>query len=105
MLEAIVLGALAQISLLLSGLVATWITVPRRIVGGLAGFGAGALISAIAFDLFAQARALSGLELLLWLLLGAGVFIGGDYVIDGRIGHGKKTEAVGIVLGSVGDGI
>jgi ZIP family zinc transporter len=57
-LEAIALGGLAQISLLLSGLFATWVTVPTRVVGGLAGFGAGALVSAITFDLTAQAERL-----------------------------------------------
>jgi ZIP family zinc transporter len=105
LLQAIALGALAQASLLLSGLFASWVTVPRRIVGWLAGFGAGALISAISFDLFAQARALGGVELMLWLLIGAGVFIGGDYAVDRRIGPSQASGAVGIVLGSVVDGI
>jgi len=105
LLEAIALGALAQVSLLLSGLFATWVTVPRRYVGWLAGFGAGALISAVSFDLFAQARALGGVGLMLWLLIGAGVFIGGDYAVDRRIGPSKGSGALGIVLGSVVDGI
>lgn len=46
MFEALVLGAVARASLLLSGLIATWVTVPSRVTGWLAGFGAGALISA-----------------------------------------------------------
>ena len=58
--EALVLGAVAQVSLLLSGLLATWVTVRRRIIGWLAGFGAGALVSAITFDLTKQAEALGG---------------------------------------------
>jgi zinc transporter, ZIP family len=47
MLDAFGLGVLAQSSLLLAGLLAYWVTVPTRLVGILAGFGAGAMISAI----------------------------------------------------------
>jgi ZIP family zinc transporter len=114
-LEAIALGGLAQISLLLSGLFATWVTVPPRVVGGLAGFGAGALISAITFDLTAQADLLGHLQLVVWLLLGAVVFIAGDYAIERRTGsddagsgapaEGDTGKALGIVLGSVVDGV
>ena len=49
MLEAFGLGTLAQSSLLLAGLLVCWVTVPRRIIGILAGFGAGALIAAVSF--------------------------------------------------------
>jgi ZIP family zinc transporter len=115
-LEAIALGGLAQISLLLSGLFATWVTVPKRIIGWLAGFGAGALISAITFDLTGQAVRLGALQLGVWLLLGAIVFIAGDYAIDrwtspdsasdnGDAGVGGAGSALGIVLGSVVDGV
>jgi zinc transporter, ZIP family len=45
MFEAFGLGALAQSSLLLAGLFVCYVTVPRRVVGVLAGFGAGALIA------------------------------------------------------------
>jgi ZIP family zinc transporter len=124
-LEAIALGGLAQLSLLLSGLFATWVAVPMRIIGGIAGFGAGALISAITFDLTAQAVRLGVIQLGLWLLLGAIVFIAGDYAIDRWTGPGNAAgaspdgngsggtasgssgagEALGIVLGSVVDGV
>jgi ZIP family zinc transporter len=116
--EAIVLGAVAQVSLLLSGLFATWVTVPGRVVGWLGAFGAGALISAVAFDLTPQAEALGGAGLALWLLVGAAVFIGGDYAVDRRLGPGGAAGAgdaggageagggaLGIVLGAVVDGV
>jgi ZIP family zinc transporter len=113
--EAIVLGAVAQVSLLLSGLFATWVTVPGRLVGWLGAFGAGALISAVAFDLTPQAEALGGAGLALWLLLGAAVFIGGDYAVDRRLGSsgadgadgadGAGGGALGIVLGAIVDGV
>jgi zinc transporter, ZIP family len=105
-LEALALGGIAQISLLLSGLFATWVTVPRRIIGWLAGFGAGALVSAVTFDLTAQAESLDGWQLGIWLLIGALVFIGGDYAVDRKIGHDDASGgALGIVLGSVVDGV
>jgi len=43
MLNSFALGALTQLSLVLSGLVVFLIAVPKRVVGALAGFGAGAL--------------------------------------------------------------
>jgi zinc transporter, ZIP family len=84
----LLLGGVAQVSLLLSGLLASWVTVPRRIIGWLAGFGAGALVSAIPFDLTKQAEALGGVGLSVWLLIGAAVFIVGDYVVERRFGAG-----------------
>jgi len=105
LLEAIAVGALAQISLLASGLFASWFVVPRRVVGWLAGFGAGALISAISFDLLVEALPLNGAALMLWLLIGAGVFVGADYIVDHRFPSDGTSQAAGIVLGSVVDGI
>lgn len=91
--------------MLLSGLLASWVTVPRRIIGWLAGFGAGALVSAITFDLTKQAEALGGVGLSVWLLIGAAVFIVGDYVVERRFGAGGGSGALGIVVGSIVDGV
>ena len=60
--EALFLGFVSQSSLLLSGLAVYWVRVPKKVVGVLAGFGAGALISAIAFDLIPEAENLATLE-------------------------------------------
>jgi ZIP family zinc transporter len=131
MVEALVLGAVAQVSLLLSGLFATWVAVPSRVTGWLAGFGAGALISAVSFDLIPEAHSLDDLGLTTWLLIGAAVFVGGDWLVDRRFGGAVATPtagaepgaesgdgadedgadedgaqgALGIVLGSVVDGV
>jgi zinc transporter, ZIP family len=103
---AFLLGVVAQISLLLSGLFATWFTVPTRIVGWLAAFGAGALISAVAFDLVQQGENLGNAGVTIWMLIGAGVFIGGDYAVDRQIGpSGVEGGALGIVLGAAVDGV
>jgi ZIP family zinc transporter len=54
LIQAAVIGALAQTSLLLSGLFVYVAKVPRRLVGILAGYGAGALLGSIAFDLIPE---------------------------------------------------
>jgi ZIP family zinc transporter len=105
MLQAFALGAIAQSSLLLSGLLPYVLRIPDRIVGILAGFGAGALISAVAFDLVPEADVLPTSESALWLLIGALVFILADKAIEDRFGEGGSAGALGIVLGAVVDGV
>jgi hypothetical protein len=68
MLDAFLMGAAAQSALLPSGL-AVYV-VSKGFVGALAGFGAGALISAIAFGLIPQGEGLEHRQLALWLLVG-----------------------------------
>ena len=103
MLQAFALGAIAQSSLLLSGLLPFVVRIPDRIVGILAGIGAGALIGAVAFDLVPEA--IAGPEVALWFLVGAGIFIVADRIIEQRFGEGGPGSALGIVLGSVVDGV
>ena len=107
MLKAIALGTLAQSALLLSGLVVYWIRIPQKVVGILAGFGAGALIEAVSFDLVAEAQALDGLQFGAWMLAGAAILLIGDTVVDKRFGDGDGGggAAMGIVVGSMVDGI
>ena len=105
MLEAFALGTAAQSSLLLAGLFACWVTMSERLVGVLAGFGAGALIAAVAFDLVPQAEHLSTWEYSLWMLVGVAVFWGGDRLVDRKFGTAGVGGAMGIVVGSVVDGV
>jgi ZIP family zinc transporter len=105
MLDAFALGTLAQSSLLLAGLVVCWITVPPRVVGVLAGFGAGALISAVSFDLVAEAEVLDSWQMALWMLIGLAVFLGGDYLVERKFGSEGTGGSMGIVVGSVVDGV
>jgi ZIP family zinc transporter len=78
-------------------------------------FGAGVLISAVAFDLIEEAASkTSGHGAVAWgLFVGCGVFYGGDLLIS-RLGGADRKDATGdqkdgsalaIVLGSVLDGI
>jgi len=106
MFDAFVFGALAQSSLLVAGLLACWIRVPTRLVGILAGFGAGAMISAIAFDLVPEAQEhIEEWQTVLWMLIGAAIFLAGDAIVDRRFGTAGAAGAMGIVVGSVVDGV
>jgi ZIP family zinc transporter len=106
LVRAFSLGTLAQSSLLVAGLVPCWVRVPSRLVGILAGFGAGAMISAIAFDLVPEAqRHIAEWQTVLWMLIGVAVFLLGDAVVDRRFGNEGVGGALGIVVGSVVDGV
>ena len=105
-LDAFGLGVLAQSSLLVAGLLVCWLKVPTRLVGILAGFGAGAMISAIAFDLVPEAQAhIEEWETVLWMLIGVAVFLAGDWFVDKKFGTAGAGGAMGIVVGSVVDGV
>jgi ZIP family zinc transporter len=106
LIKAFSLGTLAQSSLLLAGLFACWVKVPTRLVGILAGFGAGAMISAIAFDLVPEAQVHIELwQTVLWMLIGVAIFMLGDRLVDKRFGSGGAGGAMGIIVGSVVDGV
>ena len=91
MLDAFGLGVLAQSSLLVAGLLVCWLKVPTRLVGILAGFGAGAMISAIAFDLVPEAQAhIQEWETVLWMLIGVAVFLAGDWFVNKKFGTCRR---------------
>jgi ZIP family zinc transporter len=48
---------------------------------------------------------LGNLEIALWLVIGALIFIGGDRLVESRFGNGGAAGALGIVLGAVVDAI
>jgi ZIP family zinc transporter len=104
-IQAVVVGALAQSALVLSGLAVYVIKVPRRIVGILAGYGAGALLGAIAFDLIPESEVLATVESAIWLLIGATVFVLADRFVESRFGEGGAAGPLGIVVGAVVDGV
>jgi len=106
MLEAFGLGLLGASSLLLAGLLACWVKVPSRLVGIMAGFGAGALIAAITTDLVPEAQEqLGDWQFALWMLIGVAVFLVADMLVEKRFGEAGVGGAMGIVVGSVVDGV
>jgi ZIP family zinc transporter len=108
-------GTLAASSLLIGSLLAIWLKISLRAIGLIMGFGAGVLISAVAFDLIEEAtgEASSHAAAAWGLFVGCGVFFAGDWLIS-RLGGGDRKDATGdqqsgsalaIVLGTVLDGI
>ena len=114
MTEAFLWGALASGSLLLGAFISLAHPVGRRTLGLVLGFGAGVLISVVAFELVAPAAEIfSGAVVPIGLFAGTGVFTLGDILI-GRFQHrhkssmGMPTEAqsgLSIVLGALLDGV
>ena len=106
MLEAFGIGLLAQLSLLLAGLLVCWVTVRPKIVGILGGFGAGAMIAAVSFDLLPEAEAhIEMWQTGLWMMIGVVVFLVADRFVENRFGSEGAGGAMGIVVGSVVDGV
>ena len=115
MTEAFLWGAFAASSLVLGGVVALAFHVSGRVLGLILAFGAGVLISAVAYELVEEAFATSksGQWVAAGLFAGALVYFGGDELIDRRGGDKRKSmggeqeegTALAIVLGIVLDGI
>jgi ZIP family zinc transporter len=103
MLDAFLFSSLAQAPLILGGLIVYWFRIPMRVVGWLGGFGAGALVSAIAYNLVVSGDTLGKADLVIWLMTGAIVFAGLDAIVEKRFG--EQAGALGIVLGSIIDGV
>jgi zinc transporter, ZIP family len=110
-------GLLSASSLVIGAVIALRIRIPLRAIGLIMGFGAGVLISAVAFDLVDEAAGKSTGRgaLIAGLFAGCLVFFVGDRLID-RLGGGDRKDPTGaeeegggsplsIVLGTVLDGI
>jgi len=104
-LFAFVLGAASQLSLPLSAVAVFLVKFPTRLVGALAAFGAGALIAAVSRDLLPEAHELAPGFGGLFALIGAGVFISAEHLVEKKFGSGGAAGALGIVVGAVVDGI
>jgi zinc transporter, ZIP family len=107
-------GLLGGAALVLGALLGLVRSIPARTIALVMAFGAGVLISALAFELTAEAYdAAGGRAVVLGLLGGALVFYAGDWVIDHRGGDQRKRSGgqqsdgapLAIVLGALLDGI
>jgi len=114
MLEAAFWGLFAAGSLLIGATVGLTLPTPDSLRGLLMGFGAGALISAITFDLTLEAHQLAGADAVaIGLAGGALAFFLVDRIVDRRGGHRRKHSGghddggspEAIVLGSLMDGL
>ena len=108
-------GLFAGSSLILGGILALTLPIRERALGLIMGFGSGVLISAVAYELVAEAfetsKGTGGIAL--GLTAGALTFFVGDLLVDRMGGAGRKNiratagagSALAIVLGIVLDGI
>lgn len=115
--EAFLWGTVAGVSLVLGGVVALRISLSRSIVGLIMAFGAGVLLSAVAYELVHEAFETSAGEggVALGLLAGSVAFFGAEKLIDRFVGgdeqesadEGARAKQAGraIVLGIILDGI
>src|SRR5690242_1910339 len=93
-------GALAASSLVVGGLLGVVRRWPKRWVGLVLSFGAGALISAVSFDLAEEGVQVGGYG---WL--GLGLAIGSvTYVVANRVVAKRFGGGTGLALGSLLDG-
>jgi ZIP family zinc transporter len=113
-LEAAFWGFVGGGALLIGAVAGIWLPVSNRVVGLVMAFGAGVLVRALAFELTREAYEESGgVAVVLGLLAGSAVFFAGDWFIDQRGGHRRKSPkgpqegagAMALVLGALLDGI
>ena len=115
MLNAFVWGFIAAFSLVIGGLIASWTTISQRTLGLIMAFGAGVLISAVAYELVFEAvstASATGFPML-GLFAGAATFFFSDRFVSGMAdskadsaGSGDASSlVVPMVLGIILDGI
>ncbi len=107
MLSALVWGALAAVSLTVGALLALVREWRAGMVGAVLAFGAGALVSSVAFELFEEGLHLGGpASVAIGLAVGAVAFFSADRAVNhlgGRSGGG--AAGLPLALGSLLDGI
>jgi zinc transporter, ZIP family len=113
--EAFFWGLVGGIALLIGAVLSFGSFISQKVLGLALAFGAGVLISAVAFDLVEEAFETSsrGRIVGLGMMAGALVFFVGDAIVDNMGGEHRKRSSgaqesgnsLGIVLGAVLDGI
>jgi ZIP family zinc transporter len=114
MAEAALWGAAGASSLLLGAALGLFFSIPRPVIGLVLGFGAGALISALAFELTEEAFTLGGADAVaIGLAAGALTYFAGNRVIERRgaknrmssMGEQSAGSGSALLFGAVLDGI
>ncbi len=95
-MSAFAWGLLASSSLVLGGVLALTLPIGKRALGLIMAFGAGVLISAVAYDLVEEAQALAGGSgrVAYGLVAGALTYFVGDALVD-RAGGGDRKRSHG----------
>lgn len=114
MLEAAFWGLVGGFALLIGAAVGLKMPASQRLIGLVMAFGAGVLISALSFELTAEAFEHGGIDAVAFGLAGGALaFFAGDWIIDRRGGNHRKRSGgeqgggspTAIVLGALLDGI
>lgn len=107
-------GAIGASALLLGAAIAYWANPSLKVNATVMAIGSGVLIGSVAFELIDEAiETASPTQITIAMLLGAGSFALGDWILDSRGGAGRKNASgaqaegspLAIVLGSILDGI
>jgi len=102
MLEALVWGAVAAASLVIGGLLGVARAWPDKLVGAVLAFGAGALISAVSFDLFEEGvQQGGGVPVALGLAAGALTYFTLDRVVEKQVPGAGAALALGALLDGI----
>lgn len=112
MIEAFLWGVIAASSLLVGSILALRLMIPHLTLGLVTAFGVGVLMSAISFELIAEADKVPGLEriIALGLLAGSIVFFAVTFLL-GRLTNRRQqrqnqaTSPVAIFVGTALDGV
>ena len=90
--EALLFGAIGSSALVLGSLVGGWVQVPKRVLAAMLAFASGALITALAFELFEDSFEKGGIwRAAIGLLVGAVVFTLLSQQLD-RYAEGHRPE-------------
>src|SRR3954471_12611024 len=101
--EALGWGALAASSLVIGAFLGLGRRWPKRQIGAVLAFGAGALISAVSFELVEQGQAISDTG---WVALGLAAGALAYFLADSRLArHGGGGAGPALALGAFLDGI
>lgn len=114
MIGATFWGLVGGIALLVGAVVGLWLKTSSRLIGLIMAFGAGVLVSALAFELTREAFERGGsTAVVIGLGAGALTFYGGDWILDHHGARHRKRSGgqqaggngMAIVLGALLDGI
>ena len=112
-LQALLWGTVAGSALLLGSGAAWWLKIPKVWVSAIMAFGAGVLISALAFELVLEAYGTGGLGATLGgVIVGAVLYFGANRLLDWRTGK-RRAQGAGeqessgsaLAVGALIDGI
>lgn len=103
MLTAVLYGLAASSALIIGALIGAWVKVSKQVTGVLLAFASGALIAALAFELFEDAFELGGATRSgLGLLAGAAAFVAADTLLDRRVTGSVGPDGRAVAGSAVG---